>query len=122
MYQEKSTKIMKVVANYFDGIYDGNIEKLKGAFAKNVQLYGDVNGAEYAKTLDEYLEGVKNRKSPGELNEEKKMRILALEILGNVAVVKLHVPMLGYNYYDFLSLSMIDGTWKIVSKIFTHVE
>lgn len=122
MYQDKSTKIMDVVNNYLDGIYHGDIEKLKSSFVSNAHLYGDVNGVEYSKTLYEYIEGVQNRKSPSELKEENKMKVLALEILGNAAIVKLHVPMLGYNYYDFLSLSIIDGTWKIVNKTFTNVE
>ena len=56
------------------------------------------------------------------MGEEFKMKILGIEILGCVAIAKLHVPMLGYNYYDFLSLTLINGTWKIVNKVFTHVE
>jgi hypothetical protein len=31
------------------------------------------------------------------------------------------LPMLGYNYYDFLSLSKISGRWQIVNKLFTNV-
>jgi hypothetical protein len=30
--------------------------------------------------------------------------------------------MLGFNYYDFLSLLHLDGEWQIVCKVFTHVE
>jgi len=30
--------------------------------------------------------------------------------------------MLGYNYFDYLSLVKGDAGWKIVNKIFTHLE
>ncbi len=75
----------------------------------------------YHFTMSEYLDGVRNRQSPKELEEEFHMEILSIEVLGQVAVSKVKVPMLGYNYYDFLSLSMVDGEWKIVNKVFTHV-
>ncbi|WP_394329748.1 nuclear transport factor 2 family protein [Zunongwangia profunda] len=29
--------------------------------------------------------------------------------------------MLGFNYYDYLSLFKINGEWKIVNKLFTNV-
>lgn len=122
MYQEKRIKIEETIKNYFEGIFYGDVQRLRHAFIPNVCLYGNIKGAEYAKSLGEYLEGVQNRKSPHDLGEVFKMKIIGIEVLGNVAMVKLHVPMLGYNYYDFLSLCLIDQEWKVVNKLFTHVE
>jgi len=122
MYTDKSEKISAVISNYFEGLYTGNVERLKASFHPTVFLFGDINGKEYLKSLEDYLEGVQTRKSPNELGEENKMKVISLEILGDVAMAKLHVPMLGYNYYDYLSLAVIEGKWKIVNKIFTHVE
>lgn len=68
------------------------------------------------------MNSVQSRKSPKELEESFKMKILSIEILGNNALVKAQVPMLGYNYFDFLSLSKINDDWKIVNKLFTHVN
>ena len=75
----------------------------------------------YFKNLGEYLEGVKNRKCPKELGETFNMKVLSIEILGNNAIAKLHLPMLGFNYYDLMSLSNIDSKWVIVNKLFTNV-
>lgn len=121
-YTKQVEKIQQVIQNYFEGIFYGDIDKLKGSFIEQAILYGDVNGVEYRKSLGDYLEGVKTRKSPKELQEVFKMKILGIEILGNNAIVKVHVPMLGYNYYDILSLSIVNEEWKIVNKIFSHVE
>jgi hypothetical protein len=121
-FVSESVKITEVIDTYFEGLFEGNIEKLKKTFHPTCFLFGDVKGLEYAKSLADYLNAVQGRKSPKELGEENKMKILSLDLIGNTAMAKLHVPMLGFNYYDFLSFAVVDGEWKIVNKVFTHVE
>ncbi|MBO3697744.1 nuclear transport factor 2 family protein [Roseivirga sp. E12] len=122
MYKENIKEIESLVTNYFEGIFSGNVVKLEACFHRDVNIYGDIQGADYSKSLNEYIEGVKNRQSPKDLNESLKMKIIGIDIMGKIAMAKLHVPMLGYNYYDYLSLTKIDNNWKIVNKIFTHIE
>lgn len=74
------------------------------------------------KYVDGDLEEIKDKWSPSELNEKNMMKIIGFDILGNVDIAKLQLPILGFYYYDFLSLSMIEGEWKIINKLFTHVE
>lgn len=122
MYDKNSKKIKTVVSDYFNGIYTGNVSQLEDVFHSETLLFGDINGTPYFKTVTEYLDGVKSRKSPKDLGEDFKMEILSIEILGSNAIVKAQLPMLGYNYFDFLSLTKIDSDWKIVNKIFTHLD
>lgn len=122
MYKENFNAIENLITNYFEGIFYGDVIKLGDCFHKNANIYGDIKGVDYIKNKAEYLEGVKNRQSPKDLNERLNMKIIGIDIMGKIAMVKLHVPMLGYNYYDYLSLTKIDDNWKIVNKIFTHVE
>jgi len=122
MYKENIKEIENVIINYFEGIFKGDVTKLKTCFHKNVSIYGDIKGIEYLKSLKEYLDGVENRQSPKELNESFQMKIIGVDIMGKIAMAKLYVPMLGYNYYDYLSLAKIQSNWKIVNKIFTHIE
>ncbi len=119
---ESMNKIAEMISIYFDGLFYGDTDKLEQVFLKGSYLYGDIKGQPYAKSLDEYLEGVKNRKSPSEMDETQNMQILSIEVLGQMATARLRVPMLGFNYYDFLSLALIDGEWKIVNKLFVHVD
>lgn len=121
MYTQETTEIQSLIDDYFKGIFHGDVEKLRLAFHPKCLLFGDINGQPYFKNVDDYLEGVRNRKSPHEQGENFRMEILGIEILGNNAIAKLHLPMLGYNYYDFLSLSKISGRWQIVNKLFTNV-
>jgi hypothetical protein len=122
MYKEEFKEIESLITNYFEGIFYGNTTKLEACFHENVYIYGDIKNVDYLKSLVEYLYSVENRQSPSELGEELKMKIVGIDIMGKIAMVKLHVPILGYNYYDYLSLSKIDNKWKIVNKIFTHRE
>jgi hypothetical protein len=122
MFQQDVEEIQAVITNYFEGIFYGDIKKLESAFHPQCLLFGDINGQPYLKNLPDYLEGVKNRKSPDELGENFRMKILGIEILKNMAYAKLHVPMLGYNYYDFITLSRISGKWVYINKVFTNVS
>ncbi len=122
MYKENRTEIEQLITDYFQGIFNGEADKLKKSFHDDLYLYGDINGEDYLKSKDEYIEGVKSRKSPKELDEEFKMRIIGLDVLGKVAMAKVHVPFSGYNYYDYLSMAKINDKWIIVNKIFTHVD
>lgn len=121
MFEKDVKEIQVVVTNYFEGIFYGDVERLESAFHPQSLLVGDINGQPYFKNLQDYLEGVRNRKCPNELGEEFDMKILGIEVLNDIAYTKLHVPMLGYNYYDFISMSRISGHWMIVNKIFTNV-
>ncbi|TGV00771.1 nuclear transport factor 2 family protein [Flavivirga rizhaonensis] len=122
MYKETIKAIENLITNYFEGIYNGDVTKLESCFHENTYLFGDIKGVDYLKSINEYLKDVKNRQSPNDLNEPFNMKIIGIDIMGKIAMVKLHVPMLGYNYYDYLSLAKIKDAWKIVNKIFTHAE
>ena len=122
MYTTQSNAIQAVIASYFDGIYRGDTEQLRRLFHPQALLCGDIKGQPYFKKVEEYLEAVHNRQSPQSLGETLQMSIIGIEVLGNNAIAKLHVPMLGYNYYDYLSLSVIGGEWLVVNKMFTHQE
>ncbi|NIJ52355.1 nuclear transport factor 2 family protein [Dyadobacter arcticus] len=120
-YTDNSAAVSAVLSNYFNGVFKGDIELLKQVFHPQALVAGDVNGTSYFKKLDEYLNGVKNRKSPFELNEEFRMEILAIEIINSIAIARVHVPMFDFNYYDLLSLNKINGEWVIVNKLMTNV-
>lgn len=62
-----------------------------------------LKSTEYFKSVNEYIKRVKSRKIPNDLGETLKISIVGIDILGKIALVKLHVPMLGFKYYDSLS-------------------
>lgn len=121
-YKDDTTAVTAVLSNYLEGVFSGNTDLLGSVFHRQALVAGDINGQPYFKTLDQYLDGVKNRKSPRELNETFRMEIIAIEIINSIAIAKVHLPMFEFNYYDLLSLNKINGDWLIVNKLLTHVN
>jgi len=120
-YTEHAAAITAVLQNYFNGVFKGDTDLLRDAFHSQALVAGDVNGQPYFKTLDQYLDGVANRKSPFELGESFRTEILSIEIINLIAVAKVRLPMFEFNYYDLLSLTRIDGKWVIINKLLTNV-
>ena len=121
-YTDNSRAVAAVLSNYFNGIFNGDSDLLRTIFHPQALIFGDVEGRAYFKNLEQYLEGVKIRTSPSELNETFRMEILSIEIINSIAIAKVRVPIFGYNYYDLLSLNQIKGRWTIVNKLLTHVN
>ncbi|KAA0989195.1 nuclear transport factor 2 family protein [Dyadobacter aurulentus] len=120
-YTEHAAAITTVLQDYFNGVFKGDTDLLRSAFHPQTLIAGDVNRQPYFKTLDQYLDGVANRKSPFELGESFRMEILSIEIINQIAVAKVRLPMFEFNYYDLLSLTRIDGKWVIINKLLTNV-
>ena len=104
---------------YFKGIYEGKVETLKKIFHRGTLLFGDVKGQPYAKTLDAYLEGVKNRQSPKDSGTPFKGTINSIEVINSIAMARVQVKMYAFNYDEFLSFHKIDDQWLIVNKMIT---
>jgi hypothetical protein len=106
---------------YFKGIYEGDLNALRNILNPGALLFGDVKDKPYAKTLDQYLEGVKNRHSPKDSGKPFKGTILSINVVNSIAVAKVHVKMYEFEYDEFLSFHKIDNRWVIVNKMITDV-
>lgn len=106
---------------YFKGIYEGDIFLLGSIFHPGTLLFGDVKGQPYFKTVDLYLDGVKNRQSPKDSGKPFKGEILHISVVNSIAVAELNVKMYDFNYRDFLSFHKINGQWFIVNKMLTDL-
>jgi len=119
---QDSLAISQALENYyFKGIYEGDINVLGHIFNPGTLLFGDVKGQPYAKTLDQYLDGVGHRQSPKDSGKPFKGTIISIDVVNSVAVAKVHVKMYEFNYDEFLSFHKIDNRWVIVNKMIADV-
>ncbi|WPU91597.1 nuclear transport factor 2 family protein [Mucilaginibacter sabulilitoris] len=119
---QDSSAITRVLEDrYFKGVYEGDINMLKNIYHPGTLLFGDVKGQPYAKTLDQYLDGVKNRQSVKDSGKPFNGTIISIEVINSIAVAKVHVKMYDFNYDEFLAFHKIDGRWLIVNKMITDV-
>lgn len=122
-YSSDSAEITRILTDaYFNGIYEGKVDLLATTFYPGTLLFGDAAGKPYFKTLDQYLDGVRNRQSPKETGTPFKGEIISIEIINSIAVAKVHVKMYGFNYFELLSFHQLDGKWVIVNKMIADVE
>lgn len=107
---------------YFNGSYEGDLNKLQRIFHQDALLFGDVKGQPYAKTFPEWLEVVGNRQSPKDSGKPFKGDILNVRVVNSVAVAEVHVKAYDMFYHDFLSLHRVNGNWVIVNKIMSGIS
>lgn len=120
--REESLAIRRALENYyFNGIYEGDLQALGNILNPGTLLFGDVKGVPYAKSLGQYLDGVKNRKSPKDSGKPFKGTILSVHVINSIAVANVHVKMYDFEYDEFLSFHKIDNRWMIVNKMITDV-
>lgn len=53
---------------------------------------------------------------------ETKGEILDVEVINNMALVKVQLILKDFDFLDYLTLLKLDSGWKIVSKTFTIVD
>lgn len=119
---DANERIAAVIDDYCRGIYTGDVSRLTSAFHSSAVLWGEVKGQPYYKHVADYLEVVRNRKSPLGLGEAFAMQVMSIEVTGSIARAKVHSAMLGHKYVDLLALTYESGRWSIVAKVFTDVE
>jgi hypothetical protein len=119
---EDSLAINAVLENYFKAIYEGNVALLSSTFNKGTLLFGDVKGQPYAKTLEQYLDGVHNRQSPKDSGQAFKGEVVSIKVINSIAIANVKVKMYAFNYDELLSFHKIDDKWLIVNKMITDVS
>ena len=116
-YQSDYEAIIGLLNDYFDGLYEGDVDKLRNVFHDDAWLKGN----DYRKTRDEWLEAVANRPVPRDEGMEFNFNIVSLEIVDDQAMAKVDVPLLAAHFIDFLGLLKEGGQWRIVNKMFTTI-
>ncbi|MBD0271709.1 MAG: nuclear transport factor 2 family protein [Acetobacteraceae bacterium] len=112
-------EIEAVIRTYFDGLYEGDVEKLCAAFHPVSHLYSVRDGEVVDLPRERWFEMVRNRASPAASGLARDDRILMLDISGpETAFVKVACQIPPRYFTDYLVLNRTKAGWKIVSKVF----
>lgn len=120
MSDEKSLKaIHETVENYFDGLYRSDSALLRSTFHPRAGVIGyGGDGKLKTMSLDDFLAFVDTVPSPQAAGSEFDMSVLAVDICGKAASVKVHDFYLGRDFIDYLHLADTGVGWKITAKAF----
>src|SRR3546814_9591473 len=98
---------------YLDGLYEGDVEKMRRVFHPCCHLYSAPDGALDDSDLESYLARVASRESPLALKQKRYDAILSIDCTAEgAAFVRLRTARAPRLYTDYLSLLKIDGDRK----------
>jgi len=112
----ETAAIEALVQDYFLGMYEGDVERLRRIFHPQCWLFGESRGASRAFPVSGFLDQFANQPAPKAEGERFDMRLVSVDRTGSVAVVKDEVLYQGRQYTDYLMLQKTDAGWSIVSK------
>jgi len=110
-------QINEILQEYFDGLYEGDVDKLRSIFHLDTVL--KANGLR--RTRDEWLDAIASRPVPKEQGFNYDFNVISIEIINDQAMVKANVPLMAGHYIDYLGLLKEDGRWLIVNKMYTTI-
>ena len=115
--------IAAVIADYFDGLYYSDTDRLARVFHPLAQYVCATDGSLLYRTMGEYFPIVAARPSPASRGEVRQDRILSIEFAGpGTARAVLNCAMGDRVFTDWLTLVRLDGRWQVISKVFHYVQ
>lgn len=119
MNPEDHRAIEQTIQTYFDGLYEGDADKLGSVFADTSALTWEQDGKVSVLPRDQWLEAVRKRPSSKSRGLAREDAILQIDQSGpTTAFVKVKCQIPPRFFTDYLSLLKIDGKWIIVQKIY----
>ena len=107
---------------YFDGLYEGDADKLASVFHDTSALTWEQDGKLAVWTLAEWLKAVRERPSPKAKGLARDDAILWLDQSGpNTAFVKVRCQIPPRYFTDYLCLLKAGGRWAVAQKVFSTV-
>jgi len=119
MSTDERSAIEQTIKTYFDGLYEGDADKLASVFHPASNLTWDHNGKIGVLPRDAWCDAVRKRPSPKSQGLARDDAILLLDQSGpTTALVKVKCQMPPRYFTDYLNLVKEDGRWVIVQKVY----
>jgi hypothetical protein len=112
--------LLSVAQVYFDAAYEMDADKFASIFhhSSSVTKIGE-DGEVSVTPIGMWLAAVRNMKAPRQQGLERHDRILSIDVIRELALLKLKLQIQPRYFTDMLSCLKVNGTWKIVQKVMT---
>ncbi len=109
--------IRATLTDYIEGSTNGQPDRLRKAFHKDLNLYSIKNGAVSVWSGKDYINDTKQGKPTGESG-----KILSIDFENDAAVAKVEIshPNSRQPYVDYFMLLKVKGRWTIIHKMYTR--
>lgn len=115
-------ELVQAMQLYFDGFHEGNVDTLKRVFHPDCHLISGTGGSLANDPMEAVYARVRGRTSPAAAGQARYDRILSIDLAGpETALVTCRIAIEPKLFTDYLNFVKLDGTWRIVSKVYTWV-
>ena len=112
-------QIGNVVQLYINSMDLSDPNKVKQVFHSNAKVVGYLHGDFMQMSTDDFADFVSSQQPPPkEKGENVVFEILACEVEGTTAFVKVRDKYLGITFLDTLSFIKEEDSWQIYTKLF----
>ncbi len=118
----ETAAIEALVQNYFLGMYEGDVERLRRIFHPQCWLFGESRGESHEFPLSGFVDQIASVPAPKAEGEPFDMRLVSIDRTGSVAMAKVEVRYQGRRYTDYLTLQKAAVGWSIVGKAFFSLD
>ena len=109
------TMIEKAVQFYIDGAKSGRGDDMKPAFHEDATIFGYIGPDLFAGPIQKLFDW-NDENGPA---TDIKTEISNIDIAETIAIVRLESDnWTGHKFTDFFTLLKVDGSWKIMNKVF----
>ncbi|MGH1482010.1 MAG: nuclear transport factor 2 family protein [Geminicoccales bacterium] len=117
------TEIEALMQRYFDGLHQSDCAVLRAVFHPELAYVNATQGNHEFMGLEAYMARIDGRTPLASRNDPRDDVIERITLKGGqIGVVEARMTMLGRDYQDLLTVIRTDDGWKVLTKVFTHVE
>jgi hypothetical protein len=120
--QESHAELLDVWADYRNGIYEGNADKLAAIFHPAASMFYVTKQDIVVTPIADYIEIVRNRVAPQKSGARRDERLVSLAVPSvDSAVLTATILIMGKSYTDQLTMMKQHDKWLIVAKTY-HLD
>jgi hypothetical protein len=112
--------LLDMAQAYFDAAYEMDADKFASIFHPSaaVTKVGD-DGNVSVTPIESWLAVVRSMKAPKLQGSARHDQILSIDLVSEMALMKLKLQVPPRRFTDLLSCLKVNGTWTIVQKVMT---
>jgi hypothetical protein len=111
---DDASAVRSTVTNYIEAYYTGNAAQMEQTLHPHYlkqKIHGDIPVRE--QTGADLVQATRSGEGTHLTQAERREQITVLDVAGNIASAKLVTP----GWTDYMTLTRIDGEWKILSVV-----
>jgi hypothetical protein len=116
-------ELLQAWKDYRDGIYEGDVEKLRRLFHGSANMFYVAGGSLTVSPIADYFAIVRNRVAPQRTNAKRDEKLISVTIPSkDSATLTAAILIFGKSYVDQLVFMKAAEAWLIVAKTYHLVS